>query len=205
MKLSVIKKKAAKLQEKPVDLYVSKIRLDHGTLEVSSTMPDLSNTRTKSNLIPASTLRAGEELAGIVVDVRSYGCIVDVGANRKGLLHILSVADLYGRYIDKEKGIIDAGLERGAMIKVSIKSNLSKRLLLDFTDDVKESAGMQLTRQSGTTLSNIEAEEWANFIHSQNVSSQAIVMENGIIECDDEYEKDDEDRRIEDAFGLGSY
>ena len=149
MKLSVAKKKYVKLQYKPVDLYVSKIRLDHGTLEVSSTLP--TNQENESILISASKLKPGDELIGSVVDVRPYGCIVHVGANRKGLLHIQKMADLFGRFIAKEQGIIDAGLEKGARIRVSVHSNARKRLLLDFPADVKESAGIPLKPDDATS------------------------------------------------------
>jgi hypothetical protein len=37
-----------------------------------------------------------------------------------------NVADLYGLYIDKEQGLEEAGLERGARIRVAVLSNEKK-------------------------------------------------------------------------------
>jgi len=112
-KLSVIRKRAAKLFSKPVELYVHKIRLDNGKLEVcadhETLLTAIANDKRKST-VPASSLKVGQELTGTVVELRPFGCLVDVGANRKGLLHIQKVADLYGTYIDKEKGLEKAGL-----------------------------------------------------------------------------------------------
>jgi predicted RNA-binding protein with RPS1 domain len=146
-KPSVLRKKLGKKFPKDtlIPVFVSKIRLASGDFEVVT--EDLTNDNddddnnddeTKSTLIPASTLKIGQELVGKVVQVRSYGCIVDVGANRNGLLHIKRVADLFQRFINKEDGLVDAGLERGAQIRVAVLSNDRKRLELDFTNDVKD-------------------------------------------------------------------
>jgi hypothetical protein len=210
MKLSIAKKKSKKFEYKPVELFVSKIRLDHGTLEVSSNAPN--NLGNEPALISASTLKLGDELIGTVVEVRPYGCIVHVGANRKGLLHIKMIAKLYGTYIAKEQGIIDAGLEKGARIRVSVRSNIRKRLLLDFPVDVKESADIPsdtTSNDSGNAnfLSDEEASEWASFVTQAAAGTKEPTKEaesgtNFIYENDDD---DDEDRLIENAFGLGSY
>ena len=112
-KQSVVRKKVAKLSGKPVELYVHKIRLDNGNLEVCKSLEDLDGQNKideMRNIVSASTLKAGQELVGEVVELKPYGCLVDVGANRKGLLHIQKVADLYGKYIDKEEGLENAGL-----------------------------------------------------------------------------------------------
>jgi hypothetical protein len=61
------------------------------------------------------------------------------GYNRHGLLHIQRVADLYGHFIDKAKGLAEAGLERQARVQLQVLSNHRKRLLLDFTDETKKS------------------------------------------------------------------
>jgi predicted RNA-binding protein with RPS1 domain len=77
-------------------------------------------------LTPASLLQPKQELVGTVTRIVPYGVFVDVGANRRGLLHIQKVADLYGHYIDKEQGLEEAGLERGARIRVAVLSNEKK-------------------------------------------------------------------------------
>ena len=140
-KPSVVKKKVQKLTGKPVELIVHKVSVATGTLEVQ-----LSSVESKEELeketpkVPASTLKVGQELIGKIVQLRSYGCLVDVGANRLGLLHIQRVADLFDRYIDKEEGLGEVGLERGASIKVAVKSNDKKKLFLDFIQETKDVA-----------------------------------------------------------------
>jgi len=112
-KISVIRKRTAKFSEKQVELYVHKIRLDNGQLEVcedhETLLSAIANDEKKS-IVPASSLKVGQELVGTVIELRPYGCLVDVGANRRGLLHIQKVADLYGKYINKENGLKMAGL-----------------------------------------------------------------------------------------------
>lgn len=208
MKLSIAKKKCLKYLGKPVELFVTKIRLDHGTLEVSSNSPSYRDN--DSTLISASTLKQGEEMIGTILEVRPYGCIVNVGANRKGLLHIKMIARLYGKYIAQVQGIIDAGLEKGAKIRVSVHSNIKKRLLLDFPVDVKESAGISLANPVDidssdiSTFLNEDITEWVSFatrITEYNVEGNELDESDGNITDEEE----DEDRIIEDSFGLGSY
>jgi hypothetical protein len=50
------------------------------------------------------------------------------------------VADLFDRYINKEEGLGEVGLERGASIKVAVKSNDKKKLFLDFIQETKDVA-----------------------------------------------------------------
>ena len=98
MKPSVVRKKVARLSGKPVSLYVHKVRLGTGELEVVANAETLERelekdlTKVKN---PASPLKVGQELVGKVIDVRDYGCIVDVGANRNGLLHIQKVGSMF--------------------------------------------------------------------------------------------------------------
>lgn len=204
-KISVIRKRAAKLSGKPVELYVHKIRLDNGKLEVcadhETLLTAIANDESKST-VPASYLKVGQELIGTVIRVRPYGCLVDVGANRKGLLHIQKVADLYGTYINKEKGLEKAGLELGAVIRVSVLTNEKKRLALDFTEDVKEDAKKEAeTANLSEVTTKIEDDQpEENEVEISN-SDEAGVW--GAYSADD-YE-DDEDRDIEDALGLGAY
>ena len=114
-KPKVVKKKIKRYTGKEVELYVRKIRLDEGRLEVCTSLELLeeeirTEQATAVGHLSLSQLRAGDEVVGTVVDVRSYGVMVDIGANRNGLLHIQKVADLYMRYIKKEEGLIKAGL-----------------------------------------------------------------------------------------------
>lgn len=119
-KPKVVKKKIQRLSGQEVELYVHRIRLSEGKLEVCSSLEELEREMEKyesrPKLIPVSKLKAGQEVVGDIVDVRSYGVIVDVGANRKGLLHIQKVADLYGKYINKEEGLREAGLVSKFMV-----------------------------------------------------------------------------------------
>ena len=113
-KPKVVKKKVDRLTDKKVELFVSKIRLSEGKLEVCTTMEeferDMEKIKNRGELVSVSSLNVGQDVVGKVVDVRPYGVMVDVGANRNGLLHIQKVADLYGRFINKESGLIEAGL-----------------------------------------------------------------------------------------------
>ena len=98
-KPSVIRKKVARLADKEVSLYVHRIRLETGQLEVVTSREALEREleKDKSNVkVPVVSLKVGQELVGKVVEVRDFGCIVDVGANRNGLLHIQKVS--YKRY-----------------------------------------------------------------------------------------------------------
>jgi len=201
-KVSVIRKKTKKLSGKRIELFVHKIRLDHGQLEVcvdeESLQHAIANDKRKS-IIPASSLQIGQELNGTVTELRPYGCFVDVGANRQGLLHIQCVANLFGKYIDKETGLKKYGLGKGAVIRVAVASNKNKRLALDFTQDVKEDAKKpQETEIPSEEVAKIETEE------TKESPPDDEEYGWGAYSADDFY-GDDEDRDIEDALGLGSY
>lgn len=139
-KESVLVKKVARLRKKRdgVDLWVSRIYPANRMFEVVTREEDVPTTRPV--VISASSLQPKQEMIGKVVRIEPYGVFVDVGANRDGLLHIQKVADLFGSYIDKEGGLIEAGLEKGAKIRVVVANNEAKRLFLDFPDDVKADA-----------------------------------------------------------------
>jgi ribosomal protein S1 len=230
-KKSVIAKRVAKLKKQPIDLFVSRVDLDRARLELCNSQQEaLEGNKNMVKKISASTLKPGQELIGRVVMLRPYGAMVDVGANRKGLLHITKVADLYERYIDKEKGLEEAGLNVGTKIRVSVASNYNKRLFLDFTNDVKKEAGVFIDNSDSskqqikvelqnTDLSpaikqqtealpvvnkqfdlSAEQEEAAWAAFATDESS---TQEEGNDE--DEYDEYDEDRDIEDALGLGTY
>lgn len=218
-KPKVVKKKIQRLSGQPVELYVHKIRLSEGKLEVCTTLEELERQIEKSQsqeqIVSISSLEQGQGVIGTVVQVRPYGVMVDVGANRRGLLHIQKVADLYGRYIDKEDGLIEVGLERGAKLKLEVSSIEKKRLFLDFTEDTKELA-MEDSAEAGE---EIEGETKAveerkedlpqsdNDIEDddKNVVPEASAWSNYYEDYADDYANDNEDRDIEDAMGLGSY
>jgi predicted RNA-binding protein with RPS1 domain len=180
------------------------------------------------NKISLSSLKEGQEVTGEVVKLCSYGAFVDVGANRLGLLHIQKVADLYNKYIAKEEGLIKAGLEVGAGVRLTIKSNHKKRLELDFTQDVKSESEDEQRHQkqklveiqispvtSNEIMEEDELAEWASFASQSNTVIQSVeeVVEDEEIEeveeedlvDEDDYDDYDEEKDIEDALGLGFY
>ena len=187
---------------------------------------DVDRFRQKKPKIPISSLRSHQEVTGEVVDVRSYGVIVDVGANRRGLLHIQKVADLYGRFIEKERGLVSAGLEKGAKVRLLVESNQKKRLYLDFTDDVKKEAESERARlgsfvsskptNTGNSdpFSTEELAAWEEYAESLDSKSGKVSLdappEDDSFGEDEDYDEDydddyDEDRDIEDSLGLGTY
>ncbi len=219
-KKSVIRKKANKAFEKkkPVTLYVSKLWDDHGRMEVCLDPKHAKQKNNKKYVYSASSLKEGQELEGTVVRLEPYGAFVNVGANRLGLLHISTVADLYGKYINKETGLAKAGLELNARIRVAVASNQNKRLALRFTNDVMDQSSKEVEKeeeetkinsddftletQSSQEDDNEEEEEeedpyaWAAAAYAEDYSEDDFYYEE---------EDDDEDRDIEDAMGLGTY
>ena len=245
-KASVIRKRVMKLKKQSqlsetdpsmfIDLYVSKIRLDNQQLEVSLSPPSPSSSSEDDNneekkRISASSLKPNDEVIGTVVEVRDYGVIVDVNANRNGLLHIQKVADLYGKYIDKQKGLEKVGLEQGAKIRLSVSSNEKQRLFLDFTQDViddskKELEAKQLVKEllnENNESENISVDEYDDNNDDEDEDEDdnnddefdaaawaefAAAPDNVEDAYEDDYnyyEDEDEDRDIEDSLGLGSY
>jgi len=237
-KPKVVKKKIKRYTGKEVELYVRKIRLDEGRLEVCTSLELLeeeikTEQATGFEHLSLSQLKAGEEVVGTVVDVRSYGVMVDIGANRNGLLHIQKVADLYMRYIKKEEGLIKAGLEKGAELRLAVSSIEKKRLFLDFTQDTKDFADKvreeekearkaslkladekyALEGQEDSTSESLDQPRAANpnegdqqeyFDPYYNDDEAADWAAYNVY--DDEAEDDgDEDRDIEDALGIGFY
>mmetsp|Transcript_3210 Transcript_3210/g.4675 ORF Transcript_3210/g.4675 Transcript_3210/m.4675 type:complete len:398 (+) Transcript_3210:112-1305(+) len=227
-KKSVTAKRIARLSGKMLELYVSKIRVDNGQFEVCIKQEDaLEEASGMKKMVSASTLQVGDELIGTVVRIEPYGVFVDVGANRKGLLHIQTVADLYKKFIDGEKGLIEAGLERGARIRVAVLKNEKKRLALDFTADVKadDSDDDAEKEKKVAVLEEEEEEEEAkneDVVAEEEVDDSADDDDDygyGNYEVDEDeaaawaayaaggedYDDDDEDRDIEDALGIGTY
>lgn len=214
-KLSVAVKRAARLRKKKAcELFVSRIQLECNRFEVCTTEEEAEKFYNEEKKRPISSLTAGEEVTGVVSKLLPYGVMVDVGANRDGLLHIKTVAELYNRYIDKEKGLEDAGLERGAKVRLSVASIEKRRLALDFTHDVKKSS-QTLNEKSGAK--EIDMNNASNVPDSTSNTDlaawEAFAMESDSAEMDDGEEDDypdeeddyDEDREIEDSLGLGFY
>lgn len=224
-KPSVVKKKVQKLTNKPVELVVHRIFPENGYLEVKlskeESEKDLENYQQK---VSASSLKEGQEVIGKVVDIRPYGCIIDVGANRNGLLHIQRIADLFDKYIDKEKGIEEVGLERSAIIRVSVESNQKKRLFLDFTEETKqlakeEAIAKEKKKEEETEAREIAEAEAAAAAMAASFGFDEPAKEDSPSDTDDDeaamwaayandYTEDDhydEDADIEDSLGLGSY
>lgn len=147
-KKSVTRKRVDRLTGRVVDLYVSKIRHDNGAFEVSTSEEqvreimeaekEMERKGEGKKKVSVSSLKEGQELTGTVVRVEPYGALIDVGANRHGLLHIKRVRKLLRQHIDKKEGLIEAGLERGAQLMVTVRSVKGKDVSLDFTEEKRE-------------------------------------------------------------------
>ena len=225
IKASIVRKKLNKNipPESLIEVYVSKIQLEEGTLEVCLNREEaleIGGSFDQRRRVSASTLRVGDELHGIVTNVTPYGVFVDVNANRNGLLHISKVANQRDEYVAKEDGLKALGLGRGSSVNVIVVSNERKRLELDLAppsspevseesmsidvddddDDNVESGGsddMSCADESdGNVISDEEAAMWAAY---------AIDNTNEDDYDDDEDEEYDEDTDIEDALGIGYY
>lgn len=173
-------------------------------------------------LVSASTLAPGQELSGYVRDIHPYGVFVDVGANRKGLLHISTIASHYDMYINKEEGFRKVGLKPGAKIDVIVLKNEKKRLELGYPPDIVESDKEKETVSSSEEdkaisdpydKSEEEAAAWAANGSSDdsdqyNLSEEEAAMwaaYSNPYSQDDDDDEPDEDREIEDALGIGSW
>jgi ribosomal protein S1 len=215
-KAAVVRKKVQRLSGKPVELFVHRIFPENGRMEVKLSREEVEEEVEKMKpKISASSLKAGQELVGKVIELKPFGCIVDVGANRNGMLHIQRVANLYGRYIDKEKGLEEVGLELGATIKVAVQSSEKKKLILDFTQETKDLAAKELEakRKNEEDVNPPDLEKSNVEDHSENISDQEAAAwaayannneekDEGGTNDDDYY---DEDSEIEDMLGIGSY
>jgi predicted RNA-binding protein with RPS1 domain len=221
-KIAVTKKRATRLRKKEkVELYVSRVQPGCGRLEVCLDPEDVKVYKGKPK-VPVTSLKVDQEVKGEIVKLLPYGVMVDVGANRLGLLHIQKVADLYEKYVDKEKGLFNFGLERGAKVRLKVAAIEERRISLDFTNDVKEQAKearapkskeipvevIAPQSQKDVDMSEEELASWAAYSAGEETSketNQEVIEEN---EEDEEEEDDDdydEDKDIEDAMGLGTY
>jgi predicted RNA-binding protein with RPS1 domain len=215
-KPSVVRKKVQRLTGKPVELIVHKISLATGTLELKlSSEESRAELEKETPKFSASSLIVGQELVGKIVQLTPYGCFLDVGANRKGLLHIQRVADLFERYIDKEKGLEEAGLERGASIRVAVKSNEKKRLFLDFTQETKdmavEEAAAKKHEEEEAAAASAAAAFGLDTIEEDSTSPPEVSEDEAAMwaayadDDDDQSDDYDDDADIEDSLGIGSY
>jgi len=224
-KISVTRKRAANFRKKTrVILYVSRIQKECGQLEVCSKPEDVETYSSMAPKISVSSLKKGQMVTGEVVKLYPYGAIIDVGANRRGLLHITKVSQLMNQYIDKEKGLKDAGLEKGAKVKLMVESIEKRRLSLDFTDDVKEDARkeLEMNKQQPVNDNDNGSDIDKNSIDDDELASWAEYADQVIAreekhdddEADDDnrdeddYEYDDkydEEADIESALGLDMY
>jgi len=230
MKESVINKKATKLRKKAlgISVFVSKIYKMSARIEV---VTDEELIQQEPPLVSVSSLKKNQEVVGTVVRLENFGAIVNVGANRCGLLHIQRVADLYGRYIDKVKGLQDAGLEVGARIRVQVAELDKRRLFLDFTADVRKEAAderqrkaEELQKQKEARMKSFALAQQAAVVDSSEPASQSTLevsdeeaaawaayaagdtdVDEPEDDEDDEYDDEDDDNAIEDALGLGSW
>ncbi|GKY92281.1 hypothetical protein MPSEU_000199200 [Mayamaea pseudoterrestris] len=238
-KESAARKKLQKLKSKPCfSAYVSRIRPCNDEFEISlvaaAAEHDATTTTTAAAIGPkvsVSRLRVGQQVIGRVERVEPYGVLVSVETdagtvNRHGLVHVQRVADLFGHYINKEQGLKDAGLGRGERIRLQVASVESKRLFLDFTDEVKEAAAQEReerrkekeTKQAERNAVASPAERVVPVASSPAVALPVSSTDASVNEVDqeDDYDDDededwdededyDEDRDIEDQLGLGTY
>lgn len=218
MKPSVIRKKAKKIPtDSLIEVYVSKIWLEHGSFEVCLSREDALSGHKKKK-VSASKFTPGEQLSGVVRDVLPYGVFVDVGANRKGLIHISKVAESQDCYINKEEGLKSAGLSRGSKVEVVVVSNEKKRLEFDLyvaeEETIPEASSEKTTSIDTKSEVDEEALAWAAYNNNEpvveEISSEEADMwaayaayENNNADEDGDYY--DEDEEIEDALGIGSY
>ena len=127
------------------------------------------------------------------------------------------------QYIDKEKGLEDAGLEKGAKVRLVVESIEKRRFSLDFTDDAKQTAreesesnndssdtNNQLSVNDGSGYSKSEDEllawaEYANQIQDGNDEMQVDDDHGYGEEEDDDDDQYDEDMDLAESFGLDGY
>eukprot|EP00985_Skeletonema_marinoi_P019590 scaffold11309_cov122-Skeletonema_marinoi.AAC.2 len=194
-----------------------KRRLDHGSFEVCLSREEALSSYKKEK-VSASKLMPGEQLSGVVRDVRPYGVFVDVGANRKGLIHISTVAKSQDCYINKEEGLKSAGFARGSPVQVVVLNNEKKRLEFDLyvpeeepipdessdetttielksEEDEEALAWGAYNNEPTKEISTVEADMWAAYAANESNNAEE--------DDDDDYYDEDED--IEDALGIGSY
>lgn len=110
-KFSVTQKRAARLAKKAsIPVYVTRIFVASGRLEVSLTPPALSdhdNAQRPMSLQSTASLQPGDEIIGVPTAFRDYGILMKLlpNYNRHGLLHISKVAEACGLYVKQAAGL----------------------------------------------------------------------------------------------------
>jgi predicted RNA-binding protein with RPS1 domain len=234
-KASVARKRAARFRKKDkVQLFVSRVQKECGRLEVCAKIDDVQKYVGEPKF-SVTTLKEKQEVVGRVTKLYPYGAKIDIGANVQGLLHITKVASVMNRYIDKERGLISAGLEKGAKVRLVVDSIEKRRFSLDFTDDVKEEARReksdkesdkkeptteqrQMTDEDSYSLSNDELEAWAEYANQDTLAEkqEKEEVDNSSVDDDDDddhdeydeeddYDRYDEEMDIESSMGLDMY
>ena len=221
MKTSLARKKALKLPPgMMIEVYVSRIKMDEGALEVCLNRDEALEKGSMRSKIPASSLKLGDVLTGIV---------------KNGLLHISKVAKQQDAYVSKEDGLKKLGLDMGSTVNVVVMSNDRKRLELDLAPALVSKYGLRV-EDSGdydahldTPLSNTRNEltnedaaasgafevDKSVIVESNSIGDDeaamwaAYALDSSISDADDddgdEYEEYDEDSDIEDSLGIGYY
>jgi len=221
IKDSVVRKKLQKLpSDNLIEVYVSKINLDHGSFEICLTKEDALERGLREKKISASSLKPGQQLTGQVANLTPYGVFVNVGANRDGLLHIKNIARYQNKFVKKEEGLKKIGLSRGTWVSVVVLKNENKRLELDLTpkeeevdEEESEMSAVDGAASSTYEVSEEEALAWAS--HGTGIGGDGGDYDIGEEEAavwaaygsgsegdGDDY---DEDRNIEDSLGIGYY
>lgn len=216
-RISTFSSKGKKDADKPllIPLFVSRIYPEQGRLELVPNREDIPPPPEKNapKRISAGSLKPGMEVTGRVTKVVAYGAFIDVNANRGGLLHIQTIADTLGTYVDGVAGMKAlCGLEVGAQVNVSVLRNERKRLAFDFTKDVKDA--MEEEREEEARLDAEEEARLAFGVEDDEVNAgyeigedeAAAWAEFGAIGGDGfEDDEPDEMDDIEQTLGLNFY
>jgi predicted RNA-binding protein with RPS1 domain len=228
-KKSVVQKRLKRLKSTNnnsslVEVYVSRINLEEKRFEVLPSYEEAINYEKNiaPRRIPVSSLHVGQELIGKIVRVEPYGAIIDVGANKNGLLHINTVAKLTGtKDVFKPNGLKELGIVRKSQVRVSVLSNdykqyrnsastqpgakgkWARQLELDFTEGAKEEAERERQEAREKLIAERRAkwESRRGIIKNNTSAEEKVVHDN----ADEEYEEYDEDRALEESLGLDYY
>jgi transcriptional accessory protein Tex/SPT6 len=218
-----------------LEVYVSRISLQEKRFEVLPTYEEAVNYEkvVAPRRIPVSSFSPGQEVLGIILRVEPYGAIIDVGANKHGLLHVKTIAKLTGtKDVYQPNGLKEFGIVRNAQVRVSVLSNgfkqyrnststaptepdakgkWARQLELDFTQETKEEA----ERDQREAREKVIAERRARWEarRGQRDSQAASEKERispelsatGAAAEEEEVDDYDEDRELEETLGLDCY
>lgn len=102
--------------------------------------------------IPVQELETGQELIGVVQGVRPWGCFVDVGADRDGLVH---VSHITGDFVESIYDVIQPGQEVTVWVKqVTEEGKLSLSMVKE-----KATAGAG-SKPDLRAFKSLSAEDW---------------------------------------------